>query len=89
MLLFSAPVMVINVIGVKWFGQVEYAAYIDDQGSAAIVAFYRHRPRDPAFSLTQPTACIILPMAVGLCRLGSSGTWFATIVSIFSYLVLK
>jgi L-asparagine transporter-like permease len=69
-LLFSALVMVINVIGVKWFGQVEYA--LSTIKVLAIVAFIviglGSWPSPP----TQPTACIILPMAVGLCRLGSA-----------------
>ena len=86
MLLFSAAVIVVNVIGVKSFGQVEYA--LSTVKVTAIVAFILIGigilafSGNPAYGLRNLTAGGFMPFGV-------KGMWFAVIVSIFSYLSIE
>ncbi|HGC5850162.1 MULTISPECIES: amino acid permease [Serratia] len=85
-LLFSAAVIVVNVIGVKSFGQVEYA--LSTVKVTAIVAFILIGigilafSGNPAYGLRNLTAGGFMPFGV-------KGMWFAVIVSIFSYLSIE
>lgn len=86
-LLFSAAVIVINVIGVKSFGQVEYA--LSTIKVVAIAAFIAIGigilvfSANPAFGVQNFTA------NGGFFPFGIKGMWFAVIVSIFSYLSIE
>lgn len=86
-LLFSALVMVINVIGVKWFGQVEYA--LSTIKVLAIVAFIVIGLGILAFSANPTYGLHNFTDGGGFMPFGISGMWFATIVSIFSYLSIE
>ncbi|MBS0975435.1 amino acid permease [Serratia rubidaea] len=86
-LLFSAAVVVINLVGVKSFGQVEYA--LSTIKVLAIGAFIvigigiLSFSANPHFGLHNFTA------GGGFFPFGLSGMWFAVIVSIFSYLSIE
>ena len=86
-LLFSAAVILINVIGVKSFGQVEYAlSTIKVVAIAAFIAIgigILMFSANPAFGLQNFTA------NGGFFPFGVKGMWFAVIVSIFSYLSIE
>jgi L-asparagine transporter-like permease len=86
-LLFSALVMVINVIGVKWFGQVEYA--LSTIKVLAIVAFIVIGLGILAFSANPTYGLHNFIDGGGFMPFGIRGMWFATIVSIFSYLSIE
>ncbi|MEB7588438.1 amino acid permease [Serratia rubidaea] len=86
-LLFSAAVVVINLVGVKSFGQVEYV--LSTIKVLAIGAFIvigigiLSFSANPHFGLHNFTA------GGGFFPFGLSGMWFAVIVSIFSYLSIE
>lgn len=79
--------MVINVIGVKWFGQVEYA--LSTIKVLAIVAFIVIGLGILAFSANPTYGLHNFTDGGGFMPFGISGMWFATIVSIFSYLSIE
>lgn len=86
-LLFSAAVIIINVVGVKSFGQVEYA--LSTIKVVAISAFIAIGigilvfSSNPTFGIRNFTA------NGGFFPFGVKGMWFAVIVSIFSYLSIE
>jgi L-asparagine transporter-like permease len=86
-LLFSAAVIIINVVGVKSFGQVEYA--LSTIKVVAISAFIAIGigilmfSSNPTFGIRNFTA------NGGFFPFGIKGMWFAVIVSIFSYLSIE
>lgn len=86
-LLFSAAVILINIIGVKSFGQVEYA--LSTIKVVAISAFIvigigiLMVSSNPTFGIRNFTD------NGGFFPFGVKGMWFAVIVSIFSYLSIE
>lgn len=86
-LLFSAAVIIINLVGVKSFGQVEYALSLIKV--VAILAFIvigvgiLAFSSDPGFGLHNFTD------KGGFFPFGIKGMWFAVIVSMFSYLSIE
>ncbi|MCS3408053.1 amino acid permease [Serratia sp. AKBS12] len=86
-LLFSAAVVVINVIGVKWFGQVEYA--LSTIKVLAIAAFIVIGIGILAFSANPTFGLRNFTAGGGFFPFGLTGMWFAVIVSIFSYLSIE
>lgn len=86
-LMFSAMVVAINIIGVKWFGQVEYT--LSTIKVLAIVAFIVIGVGILAFSANPAYGVHNFTSGGGFMPFGISGMWFATIVSIFSYLSIE
>ena len=86
-LMFSAMVVVINIIGVKWFGQVEYV--LSTIKVLAIIAFIVIGIGILAFSANPTYGVHNFTSGGGFMPFGMSGMWFATIVSIFSYLSIE
>ncbi|WP_431221894.1 amino acid permease [Serratia sp. L9] len=86
-LLFSAAVIVINVIGVKSFGQVEYA--LSTVKVVAISAFIIIGIGILAFSANPTFGIRNFTENGGFFPFGIKGMWFAVIVSIFSYLSIE
>lgn len=86
-LLFSAAVIVINVIGVKSFGQVEYA--LSTVKVVAISAFIVIGMGILAFSSNPTFGIRNFTDSGGFLPFGLKGMWFAVIVSIFSYLSIE
>lgn len=86
-LIFSAAVIAINVVGVKSFGQVEYMlSTIKIIAIAAFIAIgigILMFSGNPHFGLQNYT------QSGGFFPFGIKGMWFAVIVSIFSYLSIE
>lgn len=86
-LLFSAAVIVINLIGVKSFGQVEYALSVTKV--VAIMAFIVIGVGILTFSSNPNFGLHNFNGAGGFFPFGMKGMWFAVIVSMFSYLSIE
>ncbi len=86
-LIFSAIVIIINIIGVKWFGQVEYV--LSAIKVLAITAFVIIGLAILAFSVNPDFGLHNFTIHGGFLPFGVKGMWFAVIVSIFSYLSIE
>ncbi|MFK8258831.1 amino acid permease [Erwinia sp. AnSW2-5] len=85
--LFSAAVIIINLIGVKSFGQVEYALSVTKV--VAIVAFIVIAVGILTFSSNPNFGLHNFTGEGGFLPFGIKGMWFAVIVSMFSYLSIE
>lgn len=85
--LFSAMVITVNVVGVKWFGQVEYL--LSTVKVVAIVGFILAGIGILAFSGNPHFGLHNFTASGGFLPFGFKGMWFAVIVSIFSYLSIE